>query len=137
MLLNSLFMQVGSDLAKKQAQDKDAKPVTWCLDPSRKLHGQIYRPDGAKDQYLVAIDDGGIAVTVSPDFQLPGDDKDKAPAPAWGVHLVLLDRTINYRSQDGLPGPDRLNALLAGKGVSSVTTFGKKTNVTVDSDSFK
>lgn len=131
VLLNSLFTQVGSDIAKK---DKDAQPVTWCVDPGWQMKGRIYRPNGAKDQYLVTIDDGGIAVTVSPDFQLPGDDKGKPATPAWGVHLVLLDRTINYRSQDGLPGPGRLNALLAGQGVSSVTTLGKKTNVTVGSD---
>ena len=51
--------------------------------------------------------------------------------------LVLPGVTVNYPPQDRLPDPAQIREILNGPALSSVTTWGKNTDVSVSPDAIK
>ncbi len=125
-LLGALMVGVASE-----AKDKgDAPPATWCRDAARLDTAGVYRANAADNAYLLALSDAGRGVWVAPSVGALLMGKGK---PNWAVDLILPGRTINYPPQDRLPAPARVLELLSGPAISSATTWGGKSTITLPS----
>ncbi|SDA34671.1 hypothetical protein [Sphingomonas sp. NFR15] len=141
-LFAGLLASVGHDAAKKTKYTPPPSPFVWCRDtanyPALKAHG-VYRPSDTTDQYLIALTDAGRGIWVSPDpiTALLGKDKGEAAA-VWSLTLNDVAATTSYAGRDRLPPPDQAVAIVNSEPYASrTTTWGKKRNVQVNSDSLK
>lgn len=141
-LFAGLLASVGREAAEKTKDTPPLAPSVWCRDaatyPSLAAHG-VYRPRDTSDQYLVALSDAGRGIWVSPDpiTALLGKDKD-GNAAVWSLTLNDVAVTTAYAGRDRLPPPDQAFAIVNSEPYASrTTTWGKKHNVQVNSDSLK
>lgn len=103
-------------------------PVLWCKDADT-LGGLpsagLFRPDASADSYLIALNDAGRGISVTPNVAALFD---KTAKPGWSVALVQMRQTVNFPPVDGLPDPGQLfHMLQTTKPVSAADTWGGKT----------
>ena len=143
-LFAGLLASVGHDTAKKTRDAPPAAPFIWCRDtatyPALAAHG-VYRPRDSDDQYLIALDDAGRGIWVSPDpitaLLAKAEGKEGSPA-VWALTSNDVAVTTSYAGRDRLPPPDQAFAIVTSEPYASrTTTWGKKRNVQVNSDSLK
>lgn len=77
----------------------------WCLDSVVAGNQAVYRPDGARDRYLLATGDNGNALAVQP----------HAPGGYYSVNFITAAQTFQLVPQDRLPAPQRALDLVRGK----------------------
>lgn len=124
---------IGAALVSAAAGEAKKEPVAvqWCRD--RKLEGNqaVYRANAATDAYLLAVGDNGNGIEVARSIgSLPGGAKDKALR--YGIMLHMAAQDINFASQDRLPSPDRILAIVnEGRFTSTVATWGEKRDVRI------
>jgi hypothetical protein len=101
----------------------------------------VYRPDGRKDAYLLALGDAGRGAWVGRNAAqalLDLDAGGKKDPPTFTVTLMLLSKTLISGSYDHLPPPRQaLQIVDSGKFASLVTTWGKGGTVEIGSDALK
>jgi hypothetical protein len=80
------------------------KPPRWCRDPFTVEGASIYRPDGAMDRFLVAMQDAGRGIWVAP-IGLSGIliGATSNASPDYIVELVDIDRHTGFGSFKTLP----------------------------------
>ena len=136
MLLDAIVAQMESS-KPKQGKKTDAEqrpPATWCADRTAKSPTPIYRPNGARDSYLMAASDAGLGIWVRPSAS--GLLLDKDGPKSWAIGIVRAGDTINYAPRDRLPPPSQIGAILKSGGASRVTTWGKS-SIEIDSGALK
>lgn len=88
----------------------------WCLDQVVRGNQAVYRPDGARDRYLLATGDNGKAFAVEPQGA-PG-------ATYYSANLVSANQTFTIVAQDRMPSPQRvLDLAAAERAVAAVATW--------------
>lgn len=137
IIAQSVMLMAANDATKK---DK-APPPNWCrdtrayADDSGKIG--IYRPNGATDQYLLAFQDAGRGIVVAPDIVgglLRGDDGRRD----YSVTLVMMGRDLVFAARDRLPPPvEALKIIDSEAALSAVSTWGKKSTVTISNEALK
>lgn len=120
---------VASAAAKRPDESEgQAKPVRWCRDAFTTGGTGIYRRNEEKDNYILALGDGGIGMTVGPSLSSLLGKGDKS----WSVSLVQLDRQVIFPSYDDILQPQQAVALLqTGKPVSAAATWPKAGAITL------
>jgi hypothetical protein len=121
-------------------KDKGRKPEhrpVWCRDAAQSLEAGVYRADGDRDSYLLAMRDAGRAIWAGRDpaqAMLQSDGVDPADKPAYLVKLLLLSRILTSGEYDRLPPPDQAYRIgRDGPFGSAVPTWGKaKGNVEIN-----
>jgi hypothetical protein len=102
--------------------------VTWCRDGQHSGSFGVYRADGARDAYLIAIGDAGRAVRVGRSggaLVLSEINKDRSGPKAWSVSLIELGRTLTSADYNRLPPPAQAIAIAQnGRFVSSTPSWG-------------
>lgn len=124
--------------AAARASTKLATPAPvprWCRDIGPAPVGGVYRPDAAMDRYLLAFSDSGRGVWVAPDEL--GPLLSEGSSPQWSIQLLDLGQTTAFPPMTALPRPDQVATALEGPMLSSTTTWGRKTQVNVNSDFMK
>lgn len=136
MLIDAIIAQMAGSTPKKgkKGDAEQGSPVTWCADRTAKSPTPIYRPDGARDSYLMAASDSGLAIWVHPSAS--GLLLDKDGPKSWAIGIVRAGDTINYAPRDRLPPPTQIRAILDGGGASRVSTWGKG-NIEIDAGAMK
>ncbi|WP_158014180.1 hypothetical protein [Sphingomonas sanxanigenens] len=109
------------------------QPVVWCRDDGVEPKGIVYRPDGAKDAYMLAPSDAGRGIMVATDPLQQVLAKDGPPG--WSIKFQHLSRTLNYRLMDRLPAPTQvIDHVNKTQPISTVTTWGKNRSVQINAD---
>ena len=132
-LTSSLF---SAALTRAEAKGKSEMPApVWCRDTGPVQLGGVYRPGSATDRYLLAFSDAGRGVLVAQD-ELAALLNDKAK-PQWSIALTDLGTTTYYPPMTALPRPDQVLTAVDGPMLSRTTTWGRKTQVTINPDFVK
>lgn len=105
-------------------------PPVWCRDTGPVRFGGVYRPDNATDQYLLAFSDAGRGVRVTPDTL--GALLNTEASPQWSIQLLDMGLTKSFPPMTALPRPDQVVDAIDGPMLSSTTTWGRKTLVTIN-----
>ncbi|MGB3846463.1 MAG: hypothetical protein WA940_11385 [Sphingopyxis sp.] len=86
----------------------------WCLDSVVAGNQAVYRPDGARDRYLLAAGDNGKGFSVQPQ------------AGHYAIDFVTPAQTFLMAAQDRMPAPQRvLDLAKAGRSTGAVATWPK------------
>ncbi|MGJ3647393.1 hypothetical protein ACLB0R_02825 [Sphingomonas sp. GlSt437] len=132
----SLWSALMASEAKEQlkSDQKSAKPAHWCRDLAGSAGinpaSAVYRADGDRNSFIIALNDAGRAVAVfpSPFATLIGDKKQRSE-----IELIGVARTLNYTSFDALPTPAQaFEVFQAGHPTSSSSTWGKNRSITLN-----
>ena len=124
---------LGSVLARAAGAtpDKpDTPPARWCRDGEGTPNYGVYRTEGTKNSYTLALGDSGRSANVFPALSIStlssGDD--------FVVTLDEVDGSVaTFPSFDRLPMPEQVLDLVGrGHPVSRTTTNGKDVNITLD-----
>jgi hypothetical protein len=102
-------------------------PYVYCREPGATVERGVYRPGTSTESYLIALSDGGIAVSagdVSGLSALLGD----GPRSRFAVTLFGRNITNSYPSFNRLPTPEQALALVNGVQPLSATTGGSRGN---------
>jgi hypothetical protein len=116
-------MLLDSALATVASEGDVGPPAVYCREPGATIERGVYRPDGATDAYLIALDDAGIALWVGDASGLSallGDGRRRR------FSMTLLERhsSSTLPSFDRLPPPDQALALARTSAPTSTTTVG-------------
>lgn len=142
---NAMAAALAAAITGVQIEPKDGKKpppppaITWCRDAGRydglDSHG-VYRPVDTTDRYLIAFGDAGVGAMAGPadgSLQLIEKELDKDAPPIWTIIVYELGKNSFYRRRDRLPSPDQLYAIITREpSQSSVTTWGKNSNITIN-----
>lgn len=117
-------MLLDSAVATVEPEAPAGPPPVWCREPGATLERGVYRPDGATDTYLIALNEAGIALEIT--------DATALSALLGGSHgrrrfsMTLLERNSSSTlpSFDRLPPPDQALALARSSTPTSTTTIG-------------
>lgn len=110
-LMDALIGSMGPVAPQKTA------PAIYCREPGATAEYGVYRPDGSRSAYVIALNDAGIALSLSPATDLgalSGGGRARSR-----VSMVLLERasTHVYSSFNRLPPPAQAVAVAgAGRG---------------------
>ena len=113
------------------AKEKDTKPVTWCRNGEATVLYGVYRADGTKAAYTLAIGDSGRVATVG------GGIGSLLGKGGYEVNYRDLDGSVSvFPSFDRLPEPTQLLSLVFKGGAISRVDPGssKGGTVTINSD---
>lgn len=99
-------------------------PSVYCREPGATVERGVYRPDRATDAYLIAVNDGGIAVGVGDASGLSAL-LGQSGRSRFSVTLFEGNRSSVYPSFDRLPPPDQALALVTGGQPLSTTSGGR------------
>ncbi|WP_162875661.1 hypothetical protein [Sphingomonas crusticola] len=126
-LINAMLPTVASDTAKKEK----AAPPIFCRDRAEtKVPWAVYRPDGATDRYFVALNDAGRAISVAPALVIEGP-------PSYSVTMFDLTMVKTYPNVTAMLDPEQAVAIVGSVApLSSTSTSGGKTDMTINSDAF-
>lgn len=106
--------------------------IQWCRDSALDGNKAAYRPDAANNAYLLAVGDNGNGVWVAPSIAGAVDSDGKTAS--YGVTLKMAAEDLIFVAQDRLPSPARTMEIVnAGEVTSSVTTWGKKRDIRINS----
>jgi len=88
----------------------------WCLDQVVRGNQAVYRPDGARDRYLLATGDNGKAFAVEP--------QGAAGVTYYSANLVGARQTFTIVAQDRMPSPQHvLDLAAADRSVRAIETW--------------
>lgn len=136
-VLSSILAMAAADSTVRKSE-ADAS-VVFCRDKARLEAlpaSGVYRPNGDRSRYLVAINDAGRGIVVGPDAG--ATLLDKKAKPSWSTQLIELRRVTSYPPLDRLPSPDTaLKLVRSGAAMSRSSTWGKQRQVTLDSKTLK
>ncbi len=141
-ILGGLFSQVATQDLGKGAEARP--PVTYCREPEQSsLDFSMYRADNATDHYLLAVLDGGRAITVGRNSlaelingEVAESEGQAAGPPRYTVSMVQLDRIETYGDFTSLPLPQQAAEHVdKTRPVSVAGTWGKQDKqVTITTD---
>ncbi|MFV0623870.1 hypothetical protein ACBY01_07660 [Sphingomonas sp. ac-8] len=135
VLLGAMLANMAAAPAKKSKAKQVSPPPVWCRDTTVLPAGGVYRPDGSTDRYLIALSDAGRGIFVAPDAAAALLADDSAATPSWSVTLEDMATSSQFAPQDRLPPPTQvLDEIVRADPVSSVTTWGGKQQIHIDSD---
>jgi hypothetical protein len=114
-------------------------PSWWCRDAMSLPSAGVYRPEGAKDRYLVAFQDAGRGLVVGPntmaDLLTKSQGNDRT---SYMVELIEMDRHVGFGSFASLPPVGQAVWLNEhGTPKYSSSTWGKKQDIVINSDAAK
>lgn len=93
----------------------------------------MYRPDGATDQYLLALNDAGRGISVAKADLV--DIVSKSSAPSYSVEFVDVNSHRGYGTFSKLPPAAQALWLLEhGTVLYSARTWGKDRKIDINSD---
>ena len=117
-------------------QTRPAQATGWCRDPATLPFAGIYRPNGAEDRYLIAFQDAGRGLWVGPNDLADVIAKELGQErKSYMVKLVEIDREVGLGSFASLPSAAQAVWLNEhGSPTYSATTWGKKRDLTINSD---
>lgn len=84
---------------------KPENPGIYCRDQSSQRNWGVYRPNGAKNSYVLALGDGGNTMLIGPDAGMKVTDP---KASGFSVTLITTDRIVGFPSYDALPPPSQV-----------------------------
>ncbi len=89
----------------------EGPPPIYCREPAADLRHGVYRPDASRNAYLIALGDGGIALSVTPGVEIEG-----VGGNSRRFSMRLLDRgtTSALPSFNRLPPPEQAMAVAFG-----------------------
>jgi hypothetical protein len=118
----------GAGAKQPEESEGQATPVRWCRDAITTGGAGIYRRNEEKDNYILALGDGGIGMTVGPSLSNLLGKGNKS----WSVSLVQLERQVIFAPYDDILQPQQAVALLqTGKPVSAAATWPKTGAITL------
>ncbi|HZF95348.1 MAG TPA: hypothetical protein VEZ20_10820 [Allosphingosinicella sp.] len=87
------------------------RPPAFCREPGASLRYGVYRPEGTRSAYLIALNDAGIALSVGPGLGALLDER-----PSGRVSMTLLERgsTSSLPAFNRLPPPEQAIAVAFG-----------------------
>jgi len=136
--LAGILVMAGLDVALADESKKKAPaphPV-WCRDPLKLEIAGVYRPDGATDQYLLALNDAGRGISVAKADLV--DIVSKSSAPSYSVEFVDVNSHRGYGTFSKLPPAAQALWLLEhGTVLYSARTWGKDRKIDINSDAAK
>lgn len=113
-----------------------AAPATWCREPLKIKGGDVYRPNGDPERYLLAVGDSGRGLSVGPNT-LNRVIKPDAPQ-IYSATLMLLDSNVGFADFASLPAPAQAAGLLAnGTSAFRTPTWGPSKTVNINAEGFK
>lgn len=132
-MVNALIGAVLSTMPADEDARADAKPTIWCRDSVIGSHG-VYRPPGEdRKSYLLAFSDAGRAASVQPSHGLLNTSE--TGRKPFSVTEYQIDRILHYQDHDRMVPPQQLIQIIEkGRAVSSVSTVGDDTTITLDSE---
>jgi hypothetical protein len=135
ILLNATAASVDKETLKAI----QSQPQRWCRDAMKLPTAGVYRPDGASDRYLIAFQDAGRGMWVAPNAMAGLLTKSKGHEElTYMVELIDIDRHIGFGSFETMPGPAQTLWLQEhGTRKYSASTWGKGSNIEIDSDAVK
>jgi hypothetical protein len=126
-ILGGLFAQVASSQADKKAAAEP--PVAYCREPGHStLSTGLYRPGASSDHYMLAVLDGGRAISAGRNdlAALIDNANSGSKAPRYTVSFHQLDRVATFGDFASLPLPDQvIEHVEQGRPVSIAQTWGK------------
>lgn len=130
-LLGSTIAMAASKAGEKPDAEV-AKPVAYCRDSEDPaVRWGMYRANGAKDTYVLAIGDAGRAVMVGPSI---AGLVNGGGAKTYSLMLADLDRTLVFPDVDRLPPPQQaLEIVTRTQPISSWSKSASGSNVTIKS----
>ena len=120
------------------AHERDAPPPVWCRDHRLETTHIVYRPDEARDTYLLALGDNGNGVLVGRD-EIPGliAEDGETPPERYSITLMTAGQAMSFVAQDRLPSAERVLDLIRGnRVVASIGTWGEDRTLSIDGDAF-
>ncbi len=115
---------IGGMVAERLASPRtqEAPPPVWCRDHRLEPTQIIYRPDEARDAYLLALGDNGNGVLVGRD-ELAGliAEEGATPPERSSITLMTAGRAVSFVAQDRLPSAERVLDLIRDDRVVSST----------------
>ena len=124
-MANVLIDLVTADMVADKA--KGPAPV-YCRDPAALGPHGVYRPDGSKRSYLIALNDAGIALSVAPAISI--DELGSGGGKRWSMTLLGRDTRSALPSFNRLPPPDQALKVWLGGGGPGVSVSTDKGNDT-------
>jgi len=122
-LIAAMLPSVAADEAAKNPGK--GTPITWCRQGEPTTDYAVYRANGDKNGYMMALADAGRTIDVSPAFPL-SEKKDDG----YQVTFSTLDTVRVYPTFDKRPAPDK--ALETVRKVAPVsTTSGEGKNLMI------
>jgi hypothetical protein len=135
ILASALSASVSKTLERKGM----VETPRWCRDPFKTPDAGAYRPDGTLDRYLLAFQDAGRGLMVTPNG-LAGilmGATGNAP-PTYMVELIDIDQHVGFGNFQTMPGPAQALWLDEhGTRKYSASTWGKGSNIEINSDAVK
>jgi hypothetical protein len=127
--LAAILLDAAASSPDPEADRSRPRPPTyWCRDPFSLPYAGIYRPEGARDRYLVAFQDAGRGIWVGPNDMADVLAKSQGVSrTSYMVELIEIDRHVGFGSFDRLPSVAQavwVNEHAAPK--YSTSTWGKK-----------
>lgn len=124
VMINSVL----SATVSKDPHDKKAPPIFCREGTAREPAWNIYRPDAAKDRYIIALNDAGQAVGVQPSPFRKGD-------PSYSIVMFDLTAARTFPNVSALPTPQfALEVVTKLAPLSSTSVGGDGTQTTINSD---
>ncbi|HEX8261301.1 MAG TPA: hypothetical protein VF547_00335 [Allosphingosinicella sp.] len=126
---NALMDAISGTVELDQVEEGKADPVVYCREPGPHAPIGLYRPDGRRDSYVIALGDSGRALRLAPALTL---DLSSGGSAGRRVAMTLLehDRTTVLPSFNRLPSPEQAMAVaFSGRPretISITTTPGEK-----------
>lgn len=132
-MANALIGAVLSTAAAKPEAGAQAPAPVWCRDSVLGNHG-VYRTSGDTKSYLLAFSDAGRGASVHRAHGLL--DTSETGRKPFSVTEHQIDRIVHYPDYDRMVPPQQLLEIVEkGKAVSSVSTVGDDTSITLDDGS--
>jgi hypothetical protein len=103
-----------ASVGKRIASEFKPEAPRWCRDPVILPSASVYRPDGATDRYLIAFQDAGRGVWVTPNglAGVLAGATNGDPETSYMVELIAIDRHVGYGSFKTLPSVNQSMWLL-------------------------
>lgn len=125
---NSIGAALVNSILPETAKDGEPRKVTYCRDqpPGRQMG--VYRPNAARDSYVIAIGDGGIAISANRDAgaELMGEK------PRFGVTLITNDEQIGFALFQSLPSPAQaIEAVSSGRAIYGRTRMAGDSTIRI------
>lgn len=105
-----------------------AQPTVYCREPGPLRAWGVYRPDAARDAYVIALGDAGQALSLAPTLDLDSLLSGRAGSKRISMTRLQHDRTEVLPSFNRLPPPEQALAVAESgrsSGISVTTSPGQ------------
>lgn len=99
-------------------------PPVYCREPGATAAWGVYRPNAATDSYLIALNDAGIAYSVSEQLDLGALTGQGSSGRRFALVLLARDTTGVVASFNRLPPPEQAMAVAQRSGPSILVSTG-------------